>query len=362
MRNRNVLNMRKALPCMSWSPKNLYNLWKRTAGPQASELTFKHTTQATLFQQRWKSKAAVRAYHGDYIPEKSFKRWYLPDNIPDVRPKRRVLNDDKLDLEEFAKRKVKERIREEKLEEEIEEKGMAPVGSLMFSEVERRIDTVVFRACFTHSIYEARRLVIHGYVKLNGKKHMNANTRLAPGDMVSVDPRAIRFLRERAPPPPPPPPPAKEGEENENSEASESVKAEETNEVIKPTKPSSKNALTPCHIPDYASPWLFVPAYLEVSYATCSAVYVRHPTARPGYSEIPTPYDADGALIRYAWEWYVQRRPRARSQSKINKAPEDRVLSLLKDVHPDKRMKFLGPELRLLEPPVVNLESASQAS
>ncbi|KAF9042944.1 hypothetical protein BJ165DRAFT_1348601 [Panaeolus papilionaceus] len=359
MRNRNVLNMRKALPCMSWSPKNLYNLWKRTAGPRASELTFKHTTQATLFQQRWKSKAAVRAYHGDYIPEKSFKRWYLPDNIPDVRPKRRVLNDDKLDLEEFAKRKVKERIREEKLEEEIEKKGMAPVGSLMFSEVERRIDTVVFRSCFTHSIYEARRLVIHGYVKLNGKKHMNANTRLAPGDMISVDPRAIRFLRE----PPPPPSPPKASEDSESLESEDAPVATEAKEVESKPPTSSKSKLTPCHLPDYASPWLFIPAYLEVSYATCSAVYVRHPTARPGYSEIPTPYDADGALIRYAWEWYVQRRPRARSQSKINKAPEDRVLSLMKDMHPDKRMKFLGPELRLREPPVLKIvEENIQAS
>ena len=47
---------------------------------------------------------------------------------------------------------------------------MAPVGSLMFSEVERRIDVFLFRACFAHSVYEARRLVIHGNVMLNGKK------------------------------------------------------------------------------------------------------------------------------------------------------------------------------------------------
>ena len=59
---------------------------------------------------------------------------------------------------------------ERKLEEEIEEKGLAPVGSLMFTEVERRLDVFVFRCCFAHSVYEARRLVIHGYVKLNGKK------------------------------------------------------------------------------------------------------------------------------------------------------------------------------------------------
>ena len=150
----------------SWSPKNLYNLWRRTTGPRSEDILFKKTSDATLFQQRWKSKAAVRAYHGDYIPEKVFKRWYLPDSLPDVRPRRQVFSGDNLDLELYARRKLKEK----KQEEEIEEKGLAPVGSLMFSEVERRIDTVVFRSCFAHSIYEARRLIIHGDVMLNGKK------------------------------------------------------------------------------------------------------------------------------------------------------------------------------------------------
>ena len=86
--------------------------------------------------------------------------------MPDVRPRRQVFSGDNLDLELYARRKVKEK----QQEEEIEAKGLAPVGSLMFSEVERRIDTVVFRSCFAHSIYEARRLIIHGDVLLNGKK------------------------------------------------------------------------------------------------------------------------------------------------------------------------------------------------
>ncbi len=47
---------------------------------------------------------------------------------------------------------------------------LPPVGSLMFSEVERRIDVVIFRACLAHSVYDARRMVVHGQVLLNGKK------------------------------------------------------------------------------------------------------------------------------------------------------------------------------------------------
>jgi hypothetical protein len=60
----------------------------------------------------------------------------------------------------------------------------------------------------------------------------------------------------------------------------------------------------PFDLPDYSAPFLFIPAYLEVSFPTCSAIYVRHPTARPGYSEIPTPYDADGEVMRLGWEYY----------------------------------------------------------
>lgn len=51
-----------------------------------------------------------------------------------------------------------------------DQEELPPVGSLMFSEVERRIDVVIFRACLAHSVYDARRMVIHGHVLLNGKK------------------------------------------------------------------------------------------------------------------------------------------------------------------------------------------------
>ncbi|KAJ2929208.1 hypothetical protein H1R20_g7881, partial [Candolleomyces eurysporus] len=350
MRNRGILSIRRALPRMSWAPKNLYNLWRRTVGPDADALRFRATGSTTLFQQRWKSKALMRAYHGDYIPEKIFKRWYLPETLPDVRPQRSTsASDDKADLAEYARRKE----RAKSFEENIERKGMAPVGSLMMSEVERRIDSVVYRSCFAHSIYEARRLVVHGDVYLNGKKHTNANTRLAPGDMITVNPDAIRYFKdlpteqddviaryfepkpkegeeptaaatpaegEAAPPATTP----AEGEAATESSPSSS-EAESSSEAATPAPPAPVDKLTPFKLPYYASPHLFIPAYIEPSFSTCSAIYVRHPTARPGYSEIPTPYDADGALVRYAWEWYVQRRPRVRGTRRLTQGPEDRV-------------------------------------
>ena len=83
-------------------------------------------------------------------------------------------------------------------------------------------------------------------------------------------------------------------------------------------------ALTHFKLPAYASPWIFVPAYIEPQYSVCSAIYLRHPTARPGYSEIPTPWDADGEVVRFAWEWYARRRPRIRSRSQRAREPENR--------------------------------------
>ncbi|KAJ3737241.1 hypothetical protein DFJ43DRAFT_1046816 [Lentinula guzmanii] len=293
MRDVGVYSIARAMPRMSWHPRNLYNLWQRSLNPRIKNTSVFTSSEKTLFQQRWRSKALVRAYHGDYIPEKIFKKWYVPDNLPNVRPRKAISGDDKIALEEYAGRKVKDDGYEE---EEIQD-GMAPVGSLMFSEVERRIDTVVFRSCFAKSIYEARRLVVHGNVKLNGQRHQNANTRLKPGDMISVDPKAIRFFK----------PPRDEYTDNVNSAEPDLDK------------------LTPFHLPLYASPWLFIPAYIEPNFATCSAIYVRHPTARPGYSEIPTPYDADGEIVRFAWEWYSKRRPRIRSQTRLARMPEDRA-------------------------------------
>lgn len=67
-------------------------------------------------------------------------------------------------------------------------------------------------------------------------------------------------------------------------------------------------------LPPYASAHIFVPAYVLPSYLTCSAVYVRHPTARPGYSEIPSPYDADGELMSLGWEWFKRVAPNMRKR------------------------------------------------
>lgn len=128
---------------------------------------------------------------------------------------------------------------------------------------------------------------------------------------MTVDPKAISFLQ----------PKTKEADPDEEDDR-DTIPSKDVSLSI--AEDGSATDQKPFHLPDYAAPFVFIPAYLEVSFPTCSAVYLRHPTARPGYSEVPTPYDADGEVVRLAWEWYAKVRPRMRSKRQLSRMPENR--------------------------------------
>lgn len=90
-----------------------------------------------------------------------------------MRPRREQTEDSATQLNKWAKLPQAldkdAKLRRKEIDGEDQEE-LPPVGSLMFSEVERRIDVVIFRACLAHSVYDARRMVVHGQVLLNGKK------------------------------------------------------------------------------------------------------------------------------------------------------------------------------------------------
>jgi hypothetical protein len=71
---------------------------------------------------------------------------------------------------------------------------------------------------------------------------------------------------------------------------------------IDPAKPY----LTPWQPREYMSAFAFIPRYLEVNQNICAAVYLRHPVARPGMAEVPTPFGegTNGS----AFAWYLRRR------------------------------------------------------
>ncbi|KAI0514872.1 hypothetical protein F5B22DRAFT_223803 [Xylaria bambusicola] len=81
----------------------------------------------------------------------------------------------------------------------------------------------------------------------------------------------------------------------------EHMRAEKEN----PYDPSKPYA-TPWRPRNYMAPFAFIPQYLEVNQNICSAVYLRHPVARKGSAEVPTPYPFE--VSQLAFNWYLRRR------------------------------------------------------
>jgi hypothetical protein len=69
---------------------------------------------------------------------------------------------------------------------------------------------------------------------------------------------------------------------------------------------STKPYATPWRPREYMNAFAFVPRYLEVNHKICAAVYLRHPVARPGYSEVPSPFGEP--IQTAAFSWYLRRR------------------------------------------------------
>ncbi|KAJ5693233.1 hypothetical protein N7462_002656 [Penicillium macrosclerotiorum] len=69
---------------------------------------------------------------------------------------------------------------------------------------------------------------------------------------------------------------------------------------------NSKPYATPWRPRDFMSAFAFIPRYLEVNQNICAAVYLRHPVARPGFAEVPTPFGE--SISTPAYGWYLKRR------------------------------------------------------
>ncbi|KAI9824408.1 MAG: mitochondrial 37S ribosomal protein nam9 [Thelocarpon impressellum] len=412
----------------SWNKFNLYNLAQ--AKPQQVEWK-------TYFQQKWQAKSTSRAYHGEQIREKQWQRMFRPHMASVVPMNHAYLS--RSDGSELAagrgsgldvagKKRVISR---------------TPYMNMTYAPIERRLDTAIFRALFASSTRQARQFVVHGAVKVNGKKMIYPGYLLNPGDMFQVEPdrvlyatgapkdrterRVGRIIRGRSESPKNGVPAETEaaeteGQPNEQARASETAAitaTEEGGDEAVDVPPSSKGqgnapstpqetltrllsrarsifdgskdvlpgkrkkdlrafqrtvrramgrasatetadldaeltnlisnlslsatteAGSVTGIPDlsqedqramraalreardnpvdaskpYATPWrpreymsafAFIPRFLEVNQKVCSAVYLRHPVARPGLAEVPSPFHTDTHQL--AFNWYLRRR------------------------------------------------------
>lgn len=53
--------------------------------------------------------------------------------------------------------------------------------------LERRLDIILYRLHFSHSIFNSRQLIRHGYIFVNNKRIKNINFLIQPGDLIQID-------------------------------------------------------------------------------------------------------------------------------------------------------------------------------
>jgi ribosomal protein S4 len=80
-------------------------------------------SRLTVYQQKWKAKKYLRGYHVPNITETQFLDRHFKTALP------------------------------VKLHSKDEKEKLPPMQSIMFGELERRVDVVVFRSCFASSIW-----------------------------------------------------------------------------------------------------------------------------------------------------------------------------------------------------------------
>jgi small subunit ribosomal protein S4 len=69
-------------------------------------------------------------------------------------------------------------------EEAIRMKGDS--GAHLIALLERRLDTIVYRAKFVPTVFAARQFINHGHIKVNGRRTNIASQRIKIGDVVEV--------------------------------------------------------------------------------------------------------------------------------------------------------------------------------
>ena len=63
-------------------------------------------------------------------------------------------------------------------------------GDALIIELERRLDALVLRAGLARTIYQARQMVVHGHIEVNGRKVDRPSFRVRPDDVVMVRERS----------------------------------------------------------------------------------------------------------------------------------------------------------------------------
>ncbi|CUS08169.1 unnamed protein product [Tuber aestivum] len=348
---RKLYVLRKSKLRQSWSKYVLYNM-SRAPQPRIP-------SQKTFFQQKWAAKAEVRHYHGEHLTNRQWQnifRHTMKASVPMQNVRLALHNGSEMAMGRGSGLQGDEGYGRVKT---------VPYMSQLFWPMERRLDMAVHRAMFASSARQARQFVVHGFVKVNGKKMVHPGYMLNPGDMFSVDQDQVLFatgqpkrdlknaegvaaetdategeektegeggkvkaeakegeavgdteaksVEKETEEPSPSPSPSESKQASTEGETEEEIRRREAKEKLKALSQDPNNVLdltkpyaTPWRPRNYLAPFAFIPRYLEVNHNTCHAVYLRHPVAKPGLAEAPSPYPEE--VLQMAFAWYLRRR------------------------------------------------------
>ncbi|KAK8867769.1 alpha-L RNA-binding motif-containing protein [Apiospora arundinis] len=170
----------------SWSKYNLYNLF-RQRDPKIGL-----ADHETFFQQKWRAKGLLRAYHGEHIKERDWERMFSRRllSVANMNPRYMAEFDGSEMAAGRGSGKDTKNTRDQGV---VAPKVTTPYMNMAFAPMERRLDIAIFRALFASSARQARHFVVHGKVKVNGKVMHYPAYKLNPGDMFQVDPDSVMF-------------------------------------------------------------------------------------------------------------------------------------------------------------------------
>lgn len=118
-------------------------------------------------------------------------------NIPPVRMRRRRRNASEYEVRLRAKQRVKLQygLLEKQFRRFFKEASRmpGPTGVNLLQLLERRLDNAVYRIGFARTRPMARQLVSHGHVLVNDKKVDIPSALVSPGDVITLDPVALRM-------------------------------------------------------------------------------------------------------------------------------------------------------------------------
>jgi tyrosyl-tRNA synthetase len=118
----------------------------------------------TFYQQKYEAKQNTRAYHGEQIREGKWERMfsrYLP-SVVEMDARQLAMQDG---VEQASGRGAGRDVVEDDRRTQL-----TPYMQMTYWMNERRLDTAIFRSLFASSLRQARQMVVHGHVKVNGQK------------------------------------------------------------------------------------------------------------------------------------------------------------------------------------------------